>query len=96
MITDLLKFTIKDGSAADAAELMKTAMEEDMGDDGCILAKAFKSKSNPNEIFVLLGWENQESIDKHLKTDHDRVFIEKLDPLLAGPPEFFDWEEIVT
>jgi quinol monooxygenase YgiN len=94
MITDLLKFTIKEGLTADAAELMKRAMTEDLGDEGCLMAKAFLSKTNTNEIFILLGWENQEAIDKHLATDHDLKFREDLDPLLAGPPEFYDWETI--
>jgi len=94
MITDLLKFTVKDGCAADAAELMKKQMQNNLGDEGCLMAKAFRSKTNANEIFVLLGWADQESIDKHLKSEHDQLFIRNMDPLLAGPPEFFDWETI--
>ena len=94
MITDLLKFTVKEGAIADASELMKKQMQNNLGDEGCLMAKAFRSNTNPNEIFVLLGWENQEAIDKHLKTDHDQKFRVDLDPLLAGPPEFFDWETI--
>lgn len=94
MITDLLKFTIKEGSEDEAAELMKKQMKNNLGDEGCLLAKAFRSKTNPNEIFILLGWENRTAIEKHLKTDHDRMFRENLDPMLAGPPEFYDWETI--
>lgn len=94
MITDLLKFTIKDDSVAAAIDLMKKQMQKNLGDEGCIMAKAFRSNTSPNEIFVLLGWEDQAAIDKHLKTDHDQMFRVNLDPLLAGPPEFYDWETI--
>lgn len=94
MITDLLKFTIKSDSIDAAAELMKKQMQNNLGDEGCLLAKAFRSKTNANEIFILLGWEDQAAIDKHLSTDHDRLFRENLDPLLDGPPEFYDWETI--
>ena len=94
MITDLLKFTIKEGSIAEASELMKKQMQNNLSDEGCLIASAFRSKTNTNEIYVLLGWENQAAIEKHLKTDHDLKFRENLDPLLAAPPEFYDWEPI--
>lgn len=94
MITDLIKFKIKEGCAEEAAALIRGAMQDDLGDEGCLLAKAFLSKTEANLIYVLLGWENRESIDKHLKTDHDRLFIKNLDPLLDGPHEFVAWEPL--
>ena len=94
MIVDLLKFTIKEGRAAEAIELMKRQMRNNLGDEGCQISKTFQSKTNANELFLLLVWENQEAIDKHLKSDHDLKFREDLDPLLAGPPEFYDWTPV--
>ena len=94
MITDLLKFTIKEECVEDAMELMKEQMKNNLGDEGCLMSNTFRSKSKPNELYLLLGWENPEAIEKHLKTDHDLKFRENLDPMLAGPPEFFDWEKI--
>ena len=94
MITDLMKFTIKDGCAAEAGEVMKKQMKNNLGDEGCLMSNVFQSKTNPNEFYLLLGWENQDAIDKHLKSSHDLKFREDLDPLLAGPPEFYDWEKL--
>jgi len=94
MITDLLKFNIKEGSIDDAIDLMRRQMQKTLGDEGCLIAKAFHSRINTNEIYMLLGWESREAIDKHLKTDHDQMFRVNLDPLLSGPPEFYDWETI--
>ena len=94
MITDLLKFRIKAECVDEAIELMKKQMKNNLGDDGCLASKTFQSKTNPNELFLMLVWENQEAIDKHLKSEHDNKFREGLDPLLAGPPEFFDWEQV--
>jgi len=90
MITNLLKFTIKEGCVGDAVVLVKKQMKDNLGDEGCLLSKTFQSKSNPNELYMLLGWENQESVDKHLETDHDNEFRVGFDQLIAGPPEFFD------
>jgi len=94
MITDLLKFTIKEEYIVDAAELMKKQMKDNLADQGCLISKAFRSKTDTSEIYMLLGWEDQTAIDKHLKTDHDQQFIKDLDPMLVKQPEFFDWETI--
>lgn len=94
MITDLLKFNVKEGDADKAATLFKAQMENNLGDKGCMISKTFRSKTEPNSFYMLLAWENQAAIDAHLETEHDLKFREGLDPLLAGPPEFFEWEEI--
>ena len=94
MITDLLKFTIKEEFIEDAMMLMKKQMQNNLGDEGCLLSSTFRSKTNQNELYLLLGWESPEAIEKHLKADHDLKFREALDPMLAGPPEFFDWVKI--
>jgi quinol monooxygenase YgiN len=75
-------------------ELMKQQMKNNLGDKGCLMSSAFRSKTDPNELYVLLGWENPEAIEKHLKSAHDNKFREDLDPLLACPPDFYDWEKI--
>ena len=94
MITDLLKFTIKNDAATQAAALFKEQMENNLNDEGCMISKTFRSKTDPNSYYMLLGWENQAAIDKHLETEHDLKFREGLDPILACPPEFFEWEEV--
>lgn len=95
MITDMIKFTIKDSAVTAAKASMKKQMEANLGDEGCVISKTFQSKANPCEMYMLLCWENQAAIDKHLESEHDLEFRETLDPLLAGPPEFFEWEEIL-
>ena len=94
MITDLLKFIIKENAVSEAAAVFDKQMKDNLKDEGCLMSQTFKSKTNPCEFYLLLCWENQDAIDKHLVTEHDLKFRENLDPLLAGPPEFFDWELI--
>ena len=95
MISDMIKFTITDSAVPEAVELMKRQMKNNAGEDGCLLSKAFKSKTNPNEIYMLLSWENQAVIDKHLTSEYDLKFRNDLDPLLSGPPDFVELEEIL-
>ena len=89
MIVDLLKFTIKEECAAEAALLMRKQMKNNLSDEGCLMSNTFLSKTNPNELFLLLGWDSQEAIDKHLETEHDKNFREALDPMLSCPPDFY-------
>jgi quinol monooxygenase YgiN len=95
MITDLLKFTVKEKEIPAAAELFRKQMKNNLGDEGCLMSKIFQSKTNLCEFYLLLCWENSEAIEKHLKSEHDLKFREYLDPILAGPPEFYHWDEIV-
>ena len=88
MLVDLLKFVVTD--AETAAALMKEQTIASREDDGCRFAHVFRSKDNPAELFMLMSWENQASVDKHMDTEHDIVFREKFDPILAGPPEFLE------
>jgi len=96
MLTDLLKFTIKDEYVNEAIELMKKQMKNNLNDEGCLISRTFRSKVNPTELYLLLGWENPEAIEKHLKSEHDLKFRVDLDPMLACPPEFFEPELLVS
>jgi len=88
MLVDLLKFVVTDAGAAEL--LMKEQTVASREDEGCLYAHVFRSKDDPAEIFMLMSWENQESVDKHMDTEHDILFRERLDPILAGPPEFLE------
>ena len=95
MIIDLIKFTAKDDCVDGAIEAMKIQTQANKTDEGCEMSHVFQSKTNPNELFMLLGWENQEAVDKHLATEHDAQFRVNVDDKVVGPPEFFDWTQII-
>lgn len=95
MIIDLIKFTIKEDSIDGAIKAMKTQTEANRLDEGCTLSHVFRSKTNPADLYMLLGWENQEAVEKHLATAHDAEFRTALDDTLAGPPEFYEWTKII-
>jgi len=94
MLIDLLKFSIKQGKIAEATELFVQQMKNISEAEGCLLSKALQSKTNLNDIYLLLVWENPEDIEKHSKTEHDSKFREDLASLIVEPPELFDWETI--
>ncbi len=95
MIIDLAKFTAKDGCVDETIRYMKLQAEDNKSDAGFVMAHVFQSKSNPNELYMLLGWENQEAVEKHLATEHDAAFIVNMDKNIIGPPEMLDWTQLV-
>jgi quinol monooxygenase YgiN len=95
MIIDLLKFTVQDACADDVIRAMKIQAEANKKDEGHVMTHVFQSNANPNELYMLLGWENQEAVDKHLATEHDEVFRVSIDDKLDGPPAFFEWTQII-
>ena len=88
MLVDLLKFSVKDGDAAHA--LMKEQTVMSRGDEGCLFAHAFRSKENPDELYMIMAWDSKEAVEKHFQTEYDIKFREKIDAILTGPPEFFE------
>ena len=95
MVIDLIKFTVKADGVDGAVTAMKTQTEANRQDAGCLMSHIFQSDKNPAELYMLLGWEDQEAVDKHLATDHDAEFRAALDETLAGPPEFFEWTQLI-
>jgi quinol monooxygenase YgiN len=95
MIIDLIKFTARDACTDDVIRAMKIQADANRADEGHVMTHVFQSKAKPNELYMLLGWENQEAVDKHLATEHDAAFRVSVDDKLAGPPDFFEWTQVI-
>ncbi|SHI09563.1 Quinol monooxygenase YgiN [Sporobacter termitidis DSM 10068] len=95
MIIDLIKFTAKTDCIDSAIRAMKTQTAQNRRDEGCLMSHVFQSGRNPAELYMLLGWENREALEKHLAAPHDAEFRADMDDKIAGPPEFFDWTQLV-
>lgn len=95
MIIDLIKATVKKEHIDEAAEAMKVQTLQTKEDEGCVLSHAFQSKDDPAVFYMLIGWESPESIQKHLQSEHDLAFREKMDSKMAVPIEMTNWELLV-
>lgn len=95
MIIDLIKATVKKEYIDEAAEAMKVQTLQTKEDEGCALSHVFQSKSDPAVFYMLIGWESPEAIEKHLSTEHDMAFREKMDSKMAVPIEMIDWQMLV-
>ncbi|MCL2401381.1 MAG: antibiotic biosynthesis monooxygenase [Oscillospiraceae bacterium] len=95
MITDLLKFTVKEAFIEEALECVKEQAIQIRDEDGCVMSKVFRSKTNPNELYMLFGWENRRDIQRLQQTEHNKKFRKNMDSKISCPAELFDWETII-
>lgn len=95
MIIDLIKATVKEEYIDEAVEAMKIQTLQTKEDEGCVLSHVMQSNTDPAVFYMLIGWENPEAIEKHLKSDHDLAFREKMDDKMAAPIEILDWKMLV-
>lgn len=95
MIVDLFKFSVKQGYSEKVAGHLKDHTVLTRDDEGCLFANALQSNTDENTLYLLLAWEDQEAVDKHMMTDHDLEFRNNVDDHIFGPPTQVDWKLIV-
>jgi quinol monooxygenase YgiN len=95
MMIDLIKATVKNEFIEEAVEAMKVQTLQTKEDEGCALSHVFQSKTDPAVFYMLIGWDNPEAIEKHLSSEHDLKFREKMDDKMTSPIEIIDWKMLV-
>ena len=95
MVTDLLKFTIREESLPEAIEHIREQAIIIREEDGCVMTKVFQSKIKPTELFMLVGWQNRKSLERLQVTEFHRRFREDMTNMMALPLEIFDWETVI-
>jgi quinol monooxygenase YgiN len=92
MLIDLYKFPVEPGFAEEVAEQMKEHAVLTRGDEGCIFAYAFQSNADENTQYLLMAWEDSESVVSHMEKEHDIRFRNFIDARISGPAEHTDWK----
>ena len=95
MITDLLKFTIKEEFLPEAIEHLREQAILIRDEDGCVTTKVFQSKGNALELYMLVVWENRKALERLQVTDFHRTFRQEMTGMMSLPLEIFDWETII-
>ena len=95
MITDLVKFTIKEEHLEEAIEQIKEQAIHILDEEICPMTKVFQSRTNANELYMLLGWKNRKAIELLRATEQSRRFRKNIDKMLVCPPEHFDWDTVI-
>jgi quinol monooxygenase YgiN len=61
-------------------------------EEGCINYDLHQSLDYKGHFRFYENWTSKELLDRHLQSAHVKRFIEKVDQLLAEPPEITLWE----
>lgn len=64
-------------------------------EEGCISYELYQDKSNPLLLAVFEEWENQESLDKHTKSEHFTRIVPLLNEFTAERLDFTMYDKLI-
>ncbi|MFC4778290.1 putative quinol monooxygenase [Paenibacillus sp. GCM10023252] len=82
VITAILK--AKPGHEAELYEAMKRVVPFSQSEQGCITYKLHQSADDPAVYVFYEIWQDEQSLQKHLASDHYRAYREQADQLAAS------------
>ncbi len=65
-----------------------------LNDPGARVYALHRSLNDPDEFLFYEEYENEEAFAYHLSTDHFKAISERIDPLMAAPPEIGKWSVV--
>ena len=84
----IAKLKAKDGKKKELEETCKKlAKEVHEKEEGCLKYELFVSREDPNEIWVVEEYKDDNAIDEHMNSPHFNEAKEKFGELLAEEPE---------
>lgn len=76
MIKIVAKNFIQEGKSSDFIALAKRLVEAtNKNDEGCLKYELFQEISNPNILTIIEEWQNQETLEKHMVSDHFKEIV---------------------
>ncbi len=92
----VFKMQVKPGMVDDVLKLMNEegAQERRLAANGWESTIVGKSKSDPDEVWVTVAWDNTENYNKNSSSPEQNAWYEKMRGLLASDPEWHDCDVI--
>lgn len=81
MIKVVARMTIKEGMAEILKGAVVELVEETRKEEGCIAYQLFQDIGNENIFTFMEEWEDQEALQKHMKSPHFQAAMPKLSAL---------------
>lgn len=79
--------SINPNSSEKLQELLKPLLEASRSDSGCISYECKPDALNKDTYLFLETWQDDASLDAHMKTKHFKTFVEAVDSILEAPLE---------
>lgn len=90
MFGTVAKMTFKPGAFEKMQELMQ--QQEDRQAEGFVFTNVLRSKDDPNEVWLIVGFEDEASYRANADDPETNKMAESYQPLMAAPPEWHDGE----
>ncbi|SFU59820.1 Quinol monooxygenase YgiN [Pustulibacterium marinum] len=87
MIYVIAKSVAKTDKIDETKKAMTALLEPTHSEDGCIQYDLHQDQDKPEIFFFYERWESREILDKHLKSDHLKIWSDQQKELLAEPME---------
>jgi quinol monooxygenase YgiN len=95
MIVIVAQFTVLSGKKDTLMKEVKPLIEATRKEPGCIRYILHQDIKNPDNFAFVEHWKNQESVDKHMQSDHFKTIIPKLNKLRLAPSTVHFYEEVI-
>jgi len=90
MFGTVAKMNLKPGSFEKMQDLMKG--QEGMEANGYLFMAVYRSQSDPNEIWLTVGFEDEASYRANAEDPNTDKMAQQYQELLTAPPEWHDGE----
>ncbi len=78
---------VRPGRRSDLLETMRGMLEPTRVERGCLSYRLYEDVENRNTFVLLEEWATQEDIERHIRTDNQRLLLTLMD-LLSEQSEF--------
>jgi quinol monooxygenase YgiN len=87
MIRVVSKSEIKDGMVEAYKKLAVELIQETRKERGCISYELFQDVQNNNIVAFIETWEDQDALERHIKTPHFEKIVPQMAALKEKQPE---------
>ncbi|HEY9622498.1 MAG TPA: antibiotic biosynthesis monooxygenase family protein [Crinalium sp.] len=81
----LVTFKVKPEMSHAFKQLLLNDLAHASQEDGYIAMNLFAAKDDPNTLFLLESWQNQEAFDHHLSQPHTEAVLKLAETALTNP-----------
>lgn len=85
MIKVVAKSEVKKGEKDKVLGMLDEMIEKTRAEEGCISYELYEDVNNPNIITFIEEWENEESLNNHIKSEHFQRIIPVVNELKVNP-----------
>ncbi len=93
-VTVIAYIEIRDGFEEGFLEAAREVVAATRAEDACINYDLHQSSSQSTRFVFYENWTSLDGLDQHSKSDHIRLFRERIKEMLARPTEITLWEMV--